>query len=220
MNLENQNTDNKKKIKDFDNVVKKIQKNNDQVKDKLTKIDKNKQKKFNCTECEYSTSSHQGLKIHQRKKHTSVGTSDFPIKCDMCETELRNKREKKLHMMNHSYKQVQFQCEECDFSGTNEVSMEVHVSKLHTEQIECGICEQETKDLESLETHLVTCQIYECKYCEERFQSISEIKKHISEDHKGQEFIKILHAKLDISNMDEIKCITYYSKDLFPETCS
>ena len=122
--------------------------------------------------------------------------------------------------MNHSYKQVQFQCEECDFGGTNEVSMEVHVSKFHAEEIECGMCEQETKDLESLETHLVTCQIYECKYCEERFQSISELKKHISEDHKGQEFIKILHAKLDISNTDKIKCRTYYSKDLFPEICS
>ena len=90
MKLETQNTENKKKLKDFENVVKKIQKNNDQVKDKLTKIDKIKQKKFNCTECEYSTSSHQGLKIHQRKKHTSVGTSDLPIKYDLCEIELCN----------------------------------------------------------------------------------------------------------------------------------
>ena len=98
--------------------------------------------------------------------------------------------------------------------------MEVHVSKVHAEQIECGMCETETKDLESLETHLVTCQIYECKYCEERFQNVSDIKKHICDKHKGQEFLKILHAKIDLSNTDEIKCRTYFTKDLFPEIFS
>ena len=122
--------------------------------------------------------------------------------------------------MTHSYKQVQFKCEECHFNGTNEVSMEVHVSKVHTEEIECGMCEYEAKDLESLEIHLVTCQIYECKYCEERFKSISETKKHLSKVHKWQEYLRIMHAKLDISNSDEIKCKSYYSKDLFPEIFS
>ena len=39
----------------------------------------------------------------------------------------------------------------------------------------------------------------------------------MSEKHKGQEFLKIIHAKLDISNSEEINCKTYYSKDLFPE---
>ena len=220
MNLENQTNEQTKKFKDFEIGLKKTKKSNDYNREKLNKIDKTRQKEFNCTECDFSSSSQQGLKIHQRKKHTNVEILEFPIKCDLCDIELRHKREKKLHMMSHSYKEVQFKCEECDFSGTNEVTMEVHVSKVHAEQIECGMCETETKDLESLETHLVTCQIYECKYCEERFQNVSDIKKHICDKHKGQEFLKILHAKIDLSNTDEIKCRTYFTKDLFPEIFS
>ena len=133
----------------------------------------------------------------------------------MCEDELRNERE-----MTHSYKEVQFKCEECSYCGNNEVSMEVHVSKVHFEKKECGMCEYEAKDLEALELHLVTCQIYECKYCRERWQSISDIKKHISKEHKGQEFLRILHAKIDISNSDEVICKTYLKLELFPELSS
>ena len=217
MTLENANTDNKRKLKDCENSLKKIQKNNENVKEKLNKIDKTKPKNLNCDQCDFSTSSQQGLTIHKRKKHTKVVTSDFPRKCDLCDMEFRNKRDMKLHINTHSYKEVQFKCEECDFSGTNEVSMEVHISKIHSEVIECGMCEYEAKDLESLEVHLVTCQTYECKKCGDRFQSISEIKQHMYEKHKGQEFLKIIHAKLDISNSEEIDCKTYYSKDLFPE---
>ena len=61
----------------------------------------------------------------------------------------------------------------------------------------------------------MTCQTYECKKCGDRFQSISEIKQHMSEKHKGQELLKIIHAKLDISNSEKINCKAYYSKDLF-----
>ena len=146
-----------------------------------------------------------------------VDVSEFPVNCDLCDIELRSKRELKLHEMTHSYKEVNFKCEECDFSGNNEVSMEVHVNKVHTEELECGLCECVAKDLESLELHLVTCQIYECKHCGERYKSISDIKKHMAEKHRKNEYMRILHAKQDISNSDEINCKTYYSKDLFPE---
>ena len=98
--------------------------------------------------------------------------------------------------------------------------MEVHMNKVQSEELEFGMCEFEAKDLETLETHLVTCQIYECKHCAERWKSISDIKKHMTEEHKGGQFLKIIHAKLDISNSDEIKCKSYYCKDLLSEKFS
>ena len=220
INIENQNNENKRKLKDCETSLKKIQKNNENVKEKLSKIDKSKPKNLQCNECDFSTSSQQGLKIHKRKKHTKIEASTFPRKCDVCDRELCNKIEMKLHIMTHSYKKVQFKCEECDFVGNNEVSMEVHISKVHFEEIECGMCEYAATNLETLELHLVTCQTYECKYCGERFQTISEIKKHMSEEHKGQEYLQIIHAKLNISNSEEIRCKTYYCKDLFPELFS
>ena len=43
-------------------------------------------------------------------------------------------------------KMVYFVQEECDFLGKNEVTMEVHLGKLHSEKFECGC-------LENLEIH-------------------------------------------------------------------
>jgi hypothetical protein len=65
-------------------------------------------------------------------------------------------------MKTHSYKSALFKCEECEFFGTNHLTMEVHLGKEHSANFECGLCEVEAKDLENLEMHLFTCEIYEC----------------------------------------------------------
>ena len=218
--VESQHTEQKKKLKDCETMIKKTQKQHENIREKFNKLDKSKDKTFKCNECDFSTTSQQGLKIHNRKKHTNAETSVFPVLCDLCERELRDERELRLHMNTHSYKEVQFRCEECDFCGNNEVSMEVHISKVHAVDLECGMCEYKTKDLETLELHLVTCEIYECKQCGKRFNTLSEIKNHMADKHKKQEYLKVLHAKLDVSNSEEIKLKTYFSKDLFPEIFS
>ena len=38
--------------------------------------------------------------------------------------------------------------------------MDVHIGKLHSEKIECGICECVTKTLEDKEVHLSGCEVY------------------------------------------------------------
>ena len=40
--------------------------------------------------------------------------------------------------------------------------MEVHVGKCNTDNFECGLCDSKFKDLDTLELHLRTCEIYEC----------------------------------------------------------
>ena len=54
--------------------------------------------------------------------------------------------------------------------------MEVHAGKLHSEIIQCGLCDYKTKDLANLETHLSTCEIYECDRCYFRVTQIGDIK--------------------------------------------
>ena len=48
--------------------------------------------------------------------------------------------------MSHSYKEVQYKCEECGYCGNKEVSMEVHVSKVHFEKksVACANMKQMT----------------------------------------------------------------------------
>ena len=56
----------------------------------------------------------------------------------------------KDHLKTQSYKKMIFKCEECDFFGPNEMSMEVHTGKAHAESVECGLCEFKAKSLDNL----------------------------------------------------------------------
>ena len=47
-------------------------------------------------------------------------------------TEVWQKKDKKKHMKTHSYKQVDFRCEERDFLGATPFTMEVHLGKSHS----------------------------------------------------------------------------------------
>ena len=44
-----------------------------------------------------------------------------------------------------SYKKAAYKCEDCDFMGESEYMMDVHIGKVHSETIECGICESNKK---------------------------------------------------------------------------
>ena len=57
-------------------------------------------------------------------------------------------------MVKHSLRRVNFQCEECDYCGDNELTMVVHVGKMHSENIVCGICHFVADNLDILETHI------------------------------------------------------------------
>ena len=62
-----------------------------------------------------------------------------------------------FHMKTHSYKRAEFKCEECEFCGETELTMEIHLGKMPQENFECGLCGFEAIDLEKLELHLFTC---------------------------------------------------------------
>ena len=113
-------------------------------------------KKLKCEYCEFETTSSQGLKVHMKRKHTLKGTEIYPRKCDVCDVELESKKGMKEHMKLHSYKKANYQCIDCEFLGDNQRSMDVHIGKHHSENVECGLCELELKTIDDLELHLVT----------------------------------------------------------------
>ena len=80
--------------------------------------------------------------------------------------------------------------------------MEVHVGKCYSNNLECGLCDAEFKDLESLELHLRTCEMYECSECYLKLRDISEMKKHAVIDHESD--IIIQHLKIDLDNLCEV----------------
>ena len=50
----------------------------------------------------------------------------------------------KKNINSHSYKLAKFKCDDCDFVGESELTMEVHIGKHHSETYECGLCDVET----------------------------------------------------------------------------
>ena len=86
--------------------------------------------------------------------------------------------------------------------------MEVYLGKAHSENFECGLCESEMEDLETLELHLFTCDVYKSCYCNERIKTLHYLKVHAieDEDHKRQRTIRIIHAKISRENSEEMAC--------------
>ena len=176
-------------------------------KKKTPKLDKS----FKCTYCDFATNSENGLKINMTKKHTSVETETFPRSCDLCEEIFNDTYEMKKHLLAHSYKKVEFKCDECDFVGKLRASMEVHIGKHHCEKYECGLCDSEIGSQEKLETHLKTCEAYECDHhsgCDRRYKTLSDLKKHFTEKHK-KDMVYFNHLKIDRNDCNEVSVKNY-----------
>ena len=142
-------------------------------------------------------------------------TCQYQVECDFCDILLNSEKEMKLHLKsNHTHREAKFKCEDCDFYAENELSIEVHQGRCHTESFECGLCDFKAESLGNLNIHLSTCESYECDYCFFRVKHLPAIKVHMEEEHE-EENIKILHGKLDRKNEHLIKVTEHLRFDLF-----
>ena len=85
----------------------------------------------------------------------------------------------------------------CDFLGENRDTMEVHIGKKHTDTFECGLCKFAAGNVDNLELHLATCEIYECHECEIKEKSLSSIKNYVEKRHsEGYNWIDTMQMRL------------------------
>ena len=115
--------------------------------------------------------------------------------CEVCGESFKNGTELRKHSKSHSYKKANFKCEECDFIGVSEDSMQIRVGRKHCEQYEFGLCQHETKTREDLETHPKTCEIYICSRCEIRETTLAKIKEHMQEICEATPYTVLSHKK-------------------------
>ena len=121
-------------------------------------------------------------------------------------------------MLSHTYTYIdndECKCEECEFKGTNEWTMQLHHGKIHNKSIECGLCQYKAKDLENLNLHLKTCETYQCDVCENVTQTITGMKNHIKENHEKCGLSNIFHIKLDRMDDNEAKYKEYKQSEIF-----
>ena len=122
------------------------------------------------------------------------------------------KRHKKSH--SYTFEDNNCKCKECDYVGKNAWTLQIHNGKAHSQSIDCGLCDFPAKDLETLNLHLKTCEIYECDNCEHVAKNISSIKKHI---HTSKECntSTVHHVKIDRNDDEEANEKEYEQADLF-----
>ena len=110
---------------------------------------------------------------------------------------MENGFELRKHMKLHSFKGTicgEYKCKECDFYGNTLETMEVHAGKCCNGNFYCGLFNIKIDSLEILKTHLVSCEVYECKECFERvkmFMIKTNKKYHLKMNRKR-------HEKFDI----------------------
>ena len=204
-------------IKEMDEKIKRLSQNLEEMNENIGKINDLEEKRnrkdkklLTCSNCSFQTNSEQGLKIHMKKKHTVVVETDDPKPCHLCDKQCKSSLDLKKHLITHTYKQATYKCDECDFVGQNEVTMEVHNGKHHSEKFECGLCDSEMKNLESLETHLNTCESFRCYRCLGRYKTLKEVKNHFPEVHKKEHGL-IDHLKIDRNDCNEVTETEYCS---------
>ena len=208
--LENKFTSEKKcKDKKIRELEKTVKSKSDDAKKQVTKV------MLNCKYCDFKTSSERGLKVHIRRKHTILTEADYPAECDFCDLKLISESDMKMHLKeSHIHTQSKFKCEDCDFYCENELSIEVHHGRCHNEDFECGLCEYKAGNIENLNIHLSTCEIYECDNCFFRVKVLSHMEDHMDEKH-AQENLNIIHGKVDRKNENCIKTTEHLKNELF-----
>ena len=203
-----------KRINDLEKALKQEQKKNETLLVEFQTLEIEREI-IKCEQCDFTTTSSKGFKTHTKRMHT-VKNDKVELQCEVCEYVTSSKLILKRHMKTHSYtfEGTMCKCIECDFTGNNAWSIQIHNGKAHTKSIECGLCDLQTQDLETLNLHLKTCEIYECNECECVAKQISGIKKHIK-NNNGCRDASIHHVKMDRDNSEETAAKEYQQCDLF-----
>jgi hypothetical protein len=88
----------------------------------------------------------------------------------------------------------------------------VHSGKCSVNDFECGLCDLKTDTLENLETHLASCEVYECEECETCYNDLNDIKLHLENDHNKDN--SFFHLKMNSILKEKVDCKKYSYSDI------
>ena len=80
---------------------------------------------------------------------------------------------------------------------------------MYTEKFKCGLCEILFDDVQKLETHLTTCEVYRCTRCLTKEKMISGIQAHM-ENHTDNRYLYIHYLKTSREDNNEVSQNRFY----------
>ena len=93
---------------------------------------------------------------------------------------------KKHKKSQHTYHNVRYQCNECEFMAQEVETINVHFGRKHSEKNQCGLCDKNFETSTILNEHLTQCEVFMCSNsgCRETFGTLIEMKDHINSEHR------------------------------------
>ena len=147
------------------------------------------QKDIKCDVCGYKEQSRNKLEEHKQAKHTieEVGNETGSDECDKkraCQDMIIEHKDDKHRTENDDINiDVEFNCHECDFQGTEKSQLEKHINWKHT-LAKCDVCEFKGGNRIILEKHKKLVHerkvLDECKTCGQLDNKKSQVKEHNS----------------------------------------
>ena len=167
---------------------------------------------YPCDKCDNSAAKNQQLKHHKYNIHGEISYShelcDFTTTSTTMSTASATLDEIVIHRNKHDA--IRFPCDQCDYSTTKEVYLQVHKDKLHRGIVHriinrCGHCEFSATTPEEISLHekaqhdfpdnskeeesyvkgtKLSGIKYKCDHCDYTAPSLHLLKKHKDDEHK------------------------------------
>ena len=99
-------------------------------------------------------------------------------------------------------RQIQYSCSQCSATFKKRQLLKRHQIEAHPKETErpfqCEQCDERFPSSSNLAQHKKTHQGHGCKLCPLKFQKWTELRSHISKDHKKVHKCSVCHKKFDL----------------------
>ena len=159
-----------------------LRKHEDTELGKIT-IRDNKDKIYNCNQCEFKTQWPKGLQDHIDKKHDKEILS-----CNLCDYTTTMPKEFDKHWgYRHDHSSKRYLCDQCHYSSTFNHALKLHVQMIHEKiRYPCGLCDYSAGSQGDLKTHNSykhDKSRVKCDFCDLDYASGQSLRSHVKTKH-------------------------------------